>query len=74
MIGREPDAAARPADEKNIGVINKNCVLFTDCMGKISSTQVVSQKGFDVIVMYNLIEYSYNYSETSGSLWQYYRV
>ena len=23
--------------------------------------------------MYNLIEYSYAYSETSGSLWQYYR-
>ena len=23
--------------------------------------------------MYNLIEYSDNYSETSGSLWQYYR-
>ena len=49
-------------------------MLFTDCMGKISSTQVGGQKGFDVIVMYNLIEYSDNYSETSGSLWQYYRV
>ena len=23
--------------------------------------------------MYNLIEYSNNYSKTSGSLWQYYR-
>ena len=23
--------------------------------------------------MYNLIEYSYNYSKKSGSLWQYYR-
>ena len=23
--------------------------------------------------MYNLIEYSYNYSKTSGSLWQYYK-
>ena len=23
--------------------------------------------------MYNLIEYSVNYSKTSGSLWQYYR-
>ena len=26
-----------------------------------------------VMSMYNLIEYSYNYSKTSGSLWQYYR-
>ena len=25
------------------------------------------------MAMYNLIEYSENYSETSGSLWQYYR-
>ena len=24
--------------------------------------------------MYNLIEYSNNYSKTSGSLWQYYKV
>ena len=29
---------------------------------------------FDVVMpMYNLIEYSNNYSETFGSLWQYYR-
>ena len=26
-----------------------------------------------IMPMYNLIEYSYNYSKTSGSLWQYYR-
>ena len=26
-----------------------------------------------VMLMYNLIEYSDNYSKTSGSLWQYYR-
>ena len=25
------------------------------------------------MLMYNLIEYSNNYSKTSGSLWQYYR-
>ena len=25
------------------------------------------------MLMYNLIEYSYNYSKTSESLWQYYR-
>ena len=27
-----------------------------------------------VMPMYNLIEYSDNYSKTSGSLWQYYKV
>ena len=26
-----------------------------------------------VMPMYNVIEYSDNYSETSGSLWQYYK-
>ena len=26
-----------------------------------------------VMAMYNLIEYSDNYSKTSGSLWQYYK-
>ena len=26
-----------------------------------------------VMLMYNLIEYSDNYSKTSGTLWQYYR-
>ena len=32
------------------------------------------QKIFDVVMpMYNLIEYSDNYSKTSGRLWQYYR-
>ena len=32
------------------------------------------QKIFDVVMpVYNLIEYSDNYSKSSGSLWQYYR-
>ena len=26
-----------------------------------------------VMLMYNLLEYSHNYSMTSGSLWNYYR-
>ena len=36
--------------------------------------QVDNAKDIDVVMlMYNLIEYSENYSETSGSLWQHYR-
>ena len=36
--------------------------------------QVDKAKDIDVMMlMYNLTEYSDNYSETSGSLWQYYR-
>ena len=41
---------------------------------KINNTQVDNAKDIDVVmVMYNLIEYSGNYSKTCGSLWQYYR-
>ena len=37
-------------------------------------TEVIA-KNIDVVMpVYNLIEHSDNYLETSGSLWQYYRV
>ena len=66
--------AARQADERNEEVIFKNCALFTDCVSEIDNTQVNDAKDLDVVVpMYNFIEYSDNYSKTSGSLWQYHR-
>ena len=41
---------------------------------KIYNAQMYKAKDNDrVMLMYNLIEYSDNYSKTSGSLWQYYR-
>ena len=53
-------------------VIFKNCALFTDCISKINNTQVDNAKDIDIVMpMYNVIEYSVNYSKTSGSLWQY---
>ena len=53
-------------------VIFKNCAPFTDCISKINNTQVDNAKDIDIVMpMYNLIEYSDNYSKTSGSLWQY---
>ena len=40
---------------------------------EINNTQMNHNKNIDlVITMYNLIEYSYNYSKISGNLWQYY--
>ena len=37
-------------------------------------TQIDNAKNTDVVMpMCNLIEYTDNYSNTSGSLWQYYR-
>ena len=58
------DDAVRQLDEKNKGIIFKNCVPFTDCVSEINNTQVDNAKYMDVVMqMYNLIEYSDNYSK-----------
>ena len=50
----------------------KNCAPFTKCITKIDGTAVDVAEYLDsVMSMYNLIEYSSNYSETTGSLWVY---
>ena len=62
-------AAANNASKK---VIFKNCASFTNCISKINNTQINNAQYVDIVMpMYNLIEYSNNYSKTSGSLWQY---
>ena len=64
------DGAA--ANNTNKKVIFKNCAPFTSCISKINNTQIDNAKYIDIVMpMYNLIEYSDNYSKTSGSLWQY---
>ena len=60
------------ADNTNKKVIFKNCAPFTDYISKINNTQVDNAKDIDIVMpMYNLIEYSDNYSKTSESLRQY---
>ena len=50
----------------------KNCAPFTSCISKINNTQIDNAEYIDIVMpMQNLIEYSDNYSKTSGSLWQY---
>ena len=52
----------------------KNCTPLTNCISKISNTQIDNAKDVDIVMlMYNLIEYSDNYSKISGGLWHYYR-
>ena len=64
--------AGADANNTNKKVIFKNCAPFTDFIGKINSTQVDNTKDIDIVMsMDNWIEYSDNFSETSGSLWQY---
>ena len=70
ITGAGDDAAARQADERNKGVIFKNCAPFTKCISKINDTEIDNAQDIDIVMpMYNLIEYSNNYSKTSSSLW-----
>ena len=55
------DAAANNAAKK---VIFKNCAPFTTCISKINNTEYI-----DIVMpMYNLIEYSDNYSKNIWKL------
>ena len=52
----------------------KNCAPFNNCISKINNTDIDNTKYIDIVMpMYNLIEYSDNYSKTSASLWKYYK-
>ena len=63
-------AAAAAANNTNKKVILKNCAPFTNCISKINNTEMDNAEYIDIVMpMYNLIEYSDNYSKTSGSLW-----
>ena len=63
------DGAA--ANNTNKKVIFKNCTPFTSCISKINNADIDNARYSDIVIpMYNLIEYSDNYSKTSGSLWQ----
>ena len=72
--GTGDDEAAKQLDERNKGVIFKNCAPFTKCISRINDTDIDTAQDIDIVMpMYNLIEYSDNYSKTFGSLWQYYK-
>ena len=60
------------ANNTNKKEIFKNFAPFTNCISKINNKQIDSAEYIDIVMlMYNLIEYNDNYSNTSGSLWQY---
>ena len=55
-----------------IQVTFKNCAPFTKCITKIDGSTKDDADNLDLVMpMYNPIEYSSNYSETTGSLWLY---
>ena len=74
IAGAGDNAAARQADERDKGVVFKNCAPFTNCISEINNTQVDNSKDIEIVMsMYNLIEYSDKYAKTSERLRQYYR-
>ena len=54
----------------NTKVAFKNCAPFKECRTEINETLVDKTEHINIAMpMYNLSEYSNNYSDTSGSLW-----
>ena len=52
----------------------QNNVPFINCILKINNTLIDNAEDLDIVMpMYNLVEYSNNYSKTSRSLWKDYR-
>ena len=52
----------------------RNNSSFRSCISKIRNTFIDNTEDLDLdIPMYNMLEYSDNYSMTSGSFWNYYR-
>ena len=60
--------------DANTKVAFKNCAPFRECRAEINETFVDNGEHINIAIpMYNLIEYSNNYSDTSRSLWQFKR-
>ena len=67
----------------NTDVAFKNCPPFSTCKTEINDVfidgnhvfihHIKTNHIYIVMLMYNLIEHSDNYSDTSGSLWQFQR-
>ena len=67
--GEGDNAGERQADERDKGVTFKNCAPFTKCISRVNNTDIDNAHDVDIVMpMYNSIEYSDNYSKTSGSL------
>ena len=76
ITGAGNDDAAKRLDERNNGIIFKNCAPFTKCISRIriNNAKIHNAQDIDIVMpIYNLIEYSDNYSKKSRSLWQYYK-
>ena len=62
------------AADANTRLALKNCAPFTKCNLEINDERVDAAENLDIVMpMYNLIEYSDNYQDSSATLYQYKR-
>ena len=58
----------------NTKVAFKNCAPFTRCVTHINDEHVETAENLDIVIpMYNFLEYSDNYADSSGSLYHFKR-
>ena len=56
--------------DNNTKVAIKKCAPFGKCSTEVNGTHIDKAEHINItMLIYNLIEYSNNYSDTSGSLW-----
>ena len=66
-------AEGEDPNNRNKKVTVTSCAPFTDCISEINNKEIDHAKSIDAVMpMYNLIQYSDNYSKSFGSLWQNY--
>ena len=74
MMQQKKKKKKKKVEERDKSVIFKNCTLFRECLTDINITQKDNSKDkYAVMLVYTLIEYSHNYPNTFGSLWQHYK-
>ena len=60
--------------DNNTRLALKNCAPFTKYNSEINDEHIDTAENLDIVMpMYNLIEYSYNYQDSSATLYQYKR-
>ena len=67
-------AATKGNDKAQRGFALKNSAPFRSCITKTNNTLIDKVEDLDIVMLlYNLLGYSNNYTMMSGSLWNYYR-
>ena len=68
------DGTIRGTGDNNTRLALKNCAPFSKCNLEINDEHVDTAENLDIVMpMYNLIEYSDNYQDSSATLYQYKR-